>query len=355
MSVASPPPQTPERSSSSLQRGGDAVARQSQTMMQVTVPPNVVAGQVIAVNTPAGQLLQVIVPSNLKAGDTFLVSVGADTAGAAQGSSAQAGATTAGAAQASLVLSKLGPLGGRICFGLHTAQVSKSGLTSIQGSMPLMSDGRNVATLMFESAQKGRHLSASLVLPSGEMIATFERGSRPKTAAGGIFNSLQHDFSSAAEPPVAIALQGQVYGFFNALGVGGTKGVMGGILNGTEFRHVESSKPVASTAELETSPCGFLCSPGGYKFTAPKRSSLGKKEAPLPVFFSSGGAATATASCVIHLVLPRTRFYFPVYEVLCELGDGVGNVPHREKLDVILMGAAMAAINATEKQNPGGM
>ena len=68
-------------------------------------------------------------------------------------------------------------------------------------------------------------------------------------------------------------------------------------------------------------------------------------------FGDGGGAIAATPDGVIHLVLPPTKFFFPVHEVLCESGNqlGVG-----EKLDVLLMGAAMAAINATEKQAPAG-
>jgi hypothetical protein len=218
--------------------------------------------------------------------------------------------------------------------------------------MPVTSDGHKVATLIFESAQKGLHLSASLMLPSGEVIATFQRGTAPRTVAWGVLNSLGQDLSSAAAaPPVVIALVGQPYGFFKPLGAAGTKGAMGGILDGTEFRHVDSSRAVASTAELEVS-LYLCCIPGGYKFTPAKKSSLGVKEAPLPVHFGSGCSTTAPADGIIHLILPRTRFFFPVYEVLCE----VQCLGSQDKLDILLMGAAMAAINATAKQqSPGGM
>ena len=320
-------------------------------MMQVTVPPNVVAGQAIAINTAAGQLLQVVVPANLKAGDVFLVSAGAPPATAM----VPAATSTPGEAQASTAFAKLGPVGSRVCIELPRpgtrAQVTKTGSNSIEGFMPLTSDGRQVATLMFKSAQKSRQLSASIVLPSNEVIATFERGD---PASGGLLSSLRQDFSAAAPaPPIAIGLLGQPYGFFSALGVGDVKGTMGGILDGTELRYADS-RLVASTAEVGVGTCLFLCHtcgyPGGYKFTPPTKSSLGEREAPLPVFLGSG---LSTAVAVIHVVLPRTRSYFSVREVLCELGNGLG---YREKLDVLLMGAAMAAITATERQHqPGGM
>ena len=64
---------------------------------------------------------------------------------------------------------------------------------------------------------------------------------------------------------------------------------------------------------------------------------------------------TAPAGGIVHLILPNLKWYqgsfFPLDEVLCELGSGLGD---QQKLDVLLMGAAMAAMCATEKQPRGG-
>ena len=116
---------------------------------------------------------------------------------------------------------------------------------------------------------------------------------------------------------------------------------------------MDSGKLVASTARQPLG--GFF---GGYKFTSRKKSSIGKKEAPLPVHFGSGLPTSEPADAVIHLIregprLPKElQFTCAPHEVMCEPGISLGC---REKLDVLLMGAAMAAISATQKQRqPGG-
>jgi hypothetical protein len=43
--------------------------------MQVTLPPGVVAGQVIQLKAPSGQTVQVAVPQGVPPGGQFLVSV----------------------------------------------------------------------------------------------------------------------------------------------------------------------------------------------------------------------------------------------------------------------------------------
>ena len=314
--------------------------------MQVIVPANTAAGQPIQITTPTGQLMQVVVPAGLNPGDAFMV---------------KTGPTAPSASPAGATLARLGA-GGRMSFGFTRAlgcHVSQTGMISIAGSIPVKSDGgRNVATLMFESAQKGRHLSASLVLPSGETIATFQRGTPPGNRVAGILSSIGQDWGPAAGAPVAIALLGQPYGFFNAFGSAGSHGVMGGILDGTELRYVDGSRSASTPPQPLAASCsGLFCNArhdhvSYYKFTPAKKSNLGKKEAPLQVF---SGATTAPAGGIVHLILPNLKWYqgsfFPLDEVLCELGSGLGD---QQKLDVLLMGAAMAAMCATEKQPRGG-
>lgn len=320
-----------------------------QQTLEVTVPPNVVAGQTISISAPTGQLMQVVVPPNLVAGNRFLVSVPS-----VPSVPMIVPMSDAFTQQASGLLAKLGPIGSHYCFEIRSAQVSRNTTTKLEGSMPMTSGGRTVATLMFQTAQKSQHVSAALVLPSGEVMATFERGSPPKTTAGGVLKSLAGDFRTKAAPPVAIELLGQPYGSFKAHGFRGNRriGWMGGILDGTELRYLGSG-PVASTAPQPRGGIGWkMDNPGGYKLTTSKKSSLGKKEAPLSVFFGNGGARTASADGVIHVVPSWVPFkgpgsYFAAHEVLCEPG---------KKQDVLLMGAAMAAIIATERPlSAGGM
>ena len=56
-----------------------SIAQQQQTMVQVTVPPGVVPGQTIAVQSSAG-LVQATVPPSCGPGSTFVVSVAAGQA-----------------------------------------------------------------------------------------------------------------------------------------------------------------------------------------------------------------------------------------------------------------------------------
>jgi len=302
--------------------------------LEVSVPPNVAAGQTLSISAPTGQLLQVVVPSGLAAGDKFLVSLPVAVPSAVP--VAMPVAMPVGSQQACL-LAKLGAIG-HFSFELHSTRVSSTGLTSIEGSMPVTSGGHRVATLVFQSGQTGQHLAASLVLPSGEVMATFERGTAPKTTAGGVLKTLAADFRTGPAPPVAVSLRGQPYGFFKTRG---TERWMGAILQGTDFGYVGSSKLIASTPPQPRGGLGWkLDNVGGYKFTSRKKSSLGKKEAPLPVFF--GGAADG----VIHVVPEGMNSYFAAREVLCEPGN---------KQDVLLMSAAMALVVATEKRVAHGM
>ena len=133
--------------------------------------------------------------------------------------------------------------------------------------------------------------------------------------------------------------------------------MMGGILDGTDFGYVGSSKLVASTPPQPHGGFGWkMDNPGGYKFTSGKTSSLGKKEAPLSVLFGSGSATTAAAEGVIHVVPSWVAYkgpssYFAALEVLCEPGKHLGSL---QQQNVLLMGAAMAAITATEKKVAAG-
>jgi len=291
---------------------------------EVVVPPNAVGGQAISVSAPTG-LLQVVVPSHLRAGDKFLIS--APPPPCAVPVAVPMGMLV-GSQQAS-ILAKLGPIGSHFSFEIQLAKVPRYTRTTIEGSMPVTSAGRTVATLWFQSSQKGQHLSASLVLPSGEVVATFERGTAPKTTLFTVAGPAR----TGPAPPVAIGVQGNPYGFLRTRVY---ERWMGGILEGTDFGYVGSDMLVASTAPQ---PMGNYFSKldnhGGYTFTSSKKSQLGKKEAPLPVTFFGGGA-----NGVIHVVPEKKYAYFGAREVLCEPGD---------KQDVLLMGAAMAAIVATEK------
>ena len=329
--TASPPFAWPQ--AATMQVAQPIAPAPQQQVMQVQVPQGVGPGQQIQISGPSGQPMLVTVPAGIGPGGVFLVGVEPQVAVA----------TTAGPESA---LAKLGPVGSRYGFELRSAQVTSTTSTSIQGTMPVTSEGRNVATLTFESAQKGRHLRALLTLPSGEQLATFERGTPPATQAGALFSSIGQDFGSGPAPPVAIGLLGQPYGTFQGRGMTGPV-AKGGLLDGTHFRYVNDRTLVASTEELEVS---CVCPRRKmYKYTPAKRSAIGKKEAPLPVLF---GTATANGG-VIHLVLPPTRFFFTVHEVLCETSNALGG---REKLDILVMGATMAAILATEKQaQAGGM
>lgn len=259
-------------------------------------------------------------------------------------------AVSAGAGgAASEALGKLS-IGNSVCFEIHSAHLSHVGGIldqTIQGSMAVMSEGRKVATMAFSSAQRGRHLSASLALPSGVVIATFEQGQPPKKdGAGGLFNAIRSDYSFSAAPPVAIGLLGQPHGSFKALGIGVPYNALA---EGSEFHHV-SGAMAAKTRQGELGTCCF-CLPNGYKITSRKKSLLGKKEVPLPVLIGDGTAEKEKG--VVHLVLegpklPRElRSTMAAHEVICEFGGGCGE---REQLDILLMGAAMAAINVTAKE-----
>ena len=92
-----------------------------------------------------------------------------------------------------------------------------------------------------------------------------------------------------------------------------------------------------------------------------KQSPLGKEETPLAVVLGTelvpgGRAAEGTA---IHMItdkrqkMPRAlrQTLNITREVLCELGGGL---QEREKLDVILMGAALAILSVTAKEVGGG-
>ena len=85
-----------------------------------------------------------------------------------------------------------------------------------------------------------------------------------------------------------------------------------------------------------------------------KESVLGKKQVLLSARFDPAADSSApTSSTSIHLISDRAEGRMPkqiatVYRrVACELEGGVDDA--RKRLDVVLMGAALAALNATTK------
>ena len=132
--------------------------------MQVTVPPDAAAGQMMQVQLPAGQLVQVRVPAGLQPGQIFQMQVPA------------AGPVTAEQALAASIAAA----GGEIHF-------------SNDGQTILNAAGTVIATIDFHmgdwaqrvagrSSAGSAGISASIVLPDGRIAATLLRKQRP--AAG---------------------------------------------------------------------------------------------------------------------------------------------------------------------------
>lgn len=255
-------------------------------------------------------------------------------------------ATTADSA-----LQKLGELSGFTYEIRHCRLSSAGGLVNqtIAGDMPVVSaDGKEILKLAFESSNRGQQFRASLTLPNGETIAELDMGAAPKQSAGGMFSSVAASYSLGPPPAVQLRVLGQAYGSF------------------TMMKHIlmcMAGQDIARWALADGSGRGMVslehphmtccfCIPDADPNFPRKRGAFGKKEMRMSVDLGSPAAAAT-----LHLITDRTEgkqheeLSTSILRVLCQL-DGVGEA--RKKLDLLLIGASVAALHVTHNKGGGG-
>lgn len=301
---------------------------------ELVVPNGVVAGQTIQAVTPNGPV-QVAVPAGLAAGDRFQVQLPPSDEAAKAAASA---------------LSQLGNLGRSVTFGLSSSSISGAdGLIdqSVAGEMPVTSGepgvaaGPDVMKLRFQSSKRGRHLHAELATPDGTRIAVLDMGEVPKSTPGALFGSAIGGYSTAFQPPppVQLSVLGQAYGTYTC-----TSLMNCGVQAGARWQRRDGTGG-AMIAEPERVGC---CTTAPQSISR-KKSALGKKEVPFTATFDveKGHPAETT---MVHAVTDSSAGKVPqfiatnVRQVVVEL-DKITD-PHK-KLDCILIGATLAALNVT--------
>ncbi len=244
---------------------------------------------------------------------------------------------------AEIVLSKLGDLSSTLTFEVLGSSISEAGglvNQTISGDMPILSAGREVLRLAFESKSRGRHLRASLALPSGETIAELHQGTPPQGGVAGTFASIGASYSHGPPPPVQLTLLGQAYGTYT---VNGYMNLL--IQSDARWHRADGTGGAAVSVESPQNMCCFCIPNAADQAFSRKKSPLGQQEVLMTAQFDD----SKPPAC-IHLISDRREGRMPKHlatryrRVVCEL-DGSGAA--RTKLDIILMGASLAALNAT--------
>lgn len=261
---------------------------------------------------------------------------------------------TSSGGTAESALAKLGDLSSTLTFDLVGSRMSRGGELinqTVSGDMPVMNaEGREVLRLAFQSSNRGKHLHASLKLPSGEAIADLHMGTPPQGGAVGMFNSIGASYSLAPPPPIQLSVLGQAYAtytcsqYMNML-----------IQSDARWNRADGTGGAAVSVESPQNMCCFCIPNAADQTFSRKKSPLGKREVMMNVHFDG---ATSTEGTSVHLISdskegrmksPHSSQY---RRVMCELDGSSGEA--RKRLDLLLISASLAAVNVTQPEVGGG-